>query len=202
VAGAVFAGFAMVLTLALPIRAIYGLHDFITDRHLNNMAKVMLATGLIVAYGYGMEKFYAWYSASPYEGYMMQNRMWGPYSFEYWMLILCNVIAPQFLWIKKVRLSPIALFIISMFINVGMWLERFIIVVTSLHRDYMPSSWDMYHSTPWDWLLYIGTIGIFLLGMLLFIRVMPVINIFEIRLLVPRKGHDKKPDHDAEASAD
>jgi len=204
VAGAVFAGFAMVLTLGLPIRALYGLHDFITDRHLNNMGKVMLATGLIVAYGYAMEQFFAWYSASPYEGYMMQNRMHGPYQFEYWSLILCNVIVPQFLWIKRVRLNPIALFVVSMFINVGMWLERFMIVVTSLHRDYMPSSWDMYHSTPWDWLLYAGTIGIFLLGMLLFIRVMPVINIFEIRLLVPRKGHDKKPDHDApsEASAD
>ncbi|MBT4136653.1 MAG: polysulfide reductase NrfD [Candidatus Latescibacteria bacterium] len=201
VAGAVFAGFAMVLTLALPLRAVYGLHDFITDRHLNNMSKVMLATGLIVAYGYGMEQFYAWYSASTYEGYMMQNRTWGPYSFEYWMLILCNVAVPQLLWIKWVRLNPIMLFIVSMFINVGMWLERFIIVVTSLHRDYMPSSWDMYRSTPWDWLLYIGTIGIFLLGMLLFIRVMPVINIVEIRLLVPRKGHDKKPDHDASADA-
>jgi molybdopterin-containing oxidoreductase family membrane subunit len=161
----------------------------------------MLATGLIVAYGYGMEQFYAWYSASTYEGYMMQNRTWGPYSFEYWMLILCNVAVPQLLWIKWVRLNPIMLFIVSMFINVGMWLERFIIVVTSLHRDYMPSSWDMYRSTPWDWLLYIGTIGIFLLGMLLFIRVMPVINIVEIRLLVPRKGHDKKPDHDASADA-
>lgn len=203
VAGAVFAGFAMVLTLGLPIRAIYGLHDYITDRHLNNMAKVMLATGLIVAYGYLMEQFYAWYSASPYEGYMMQNRTWGPYSLQYWMLILCNIAVPQLLWIKWVRLNPIMLFIISMFINVGMWLERFIIVVTSLHRDYLPSSWDMYHSTPWDWLLYAGTIGIFLVAMLFFIRVMPVINMFEIRLLVPRKGHGKKTDDDAaEASAD
>lgn len=201
VAGAVFAGFAMVLTLGLPIRAIYGLHDFITDRHLNNMAKVMLATGLIVAYGYLMEQFYAWYSASPYEGYMMENRTWGPYSLQYWALILCNIAVPQLLWIKWVRLNPIMLFIISMFINVGMWLERFIIVVTSLHRDYLPSSWDMYHSTPWDWMLYVGTIGIFLVAMLLFIRVMPVINMFEIRLLVPRKGHNKNTDA-AETSAD
>ena len=146
VAGAVYAGFAMVLTLGLPIRYFYGLHDYITDRHLNNMGKVMLATGLIVAYGYAMEQFFAWYSASPYEGYMMQNRTFGPYSGTYWSLILCNVAIPQLLWIKQVRLSPLWLFVISMFINVGMWLERFIIVVTSLHRDFMPSSWDMYHS--------------------------------------------------------
>lgn len=199
VAGAVYAGFAMVLTLGLPIRYFYGLHDYITDRHLNNMGKVMLATGLIVAYGYAMEQFFAWYSASPYEGYMMQNRTFGPYSGTYWSLILCNVAIPQLLWIKKVRLSPIWLFIISMFINVGMWLERFIIVVTSLHRDFMPSSWDMYHSTPWDWGLYAGTIGFFLFMMILFIRVMPVINIFEIRQLVANKNHGK---HAETASAD
>ncbi len=199
VAGAVYAGFAMVLTLGLPIRYFYGLHDYITDRHLNNMGKVMLATGLIVAYGYAMEQFFAWYSASPYEGYMMQNRTFGPYSGTYWSLILCNVAIPQLLWIKKVRLSPLWLFIISMFINVGMWLERFIIVVTSLHRDFMPSSWDMYHSTPWDWGLYAGTIGFFLFMMILFIRVMPVINIFEIRQLVANKSHGE---HAETASAD
>ncbi|MDE2726061.1 MAG: hydrogenase, partial [Gemmatimonadota bacterium] len=130
-------------------------------------------------------------------GYMMQNRTFGPYSGTYWSLILCNVAIPQLLWIKKVRLSPIWLFIISMFINVGMWLERFIIVVTSLHRDFMPSSWDMYHSTPWDWGLYAGTIGFFLFMMILFIRVMPVINIFEIRQLVANKSK-----HAEAASAD
>ena len=200
VAGAVFAGFAMVLTLGLPLRAIYGLHDYITDRHLNNMAKVMLATGLFVTYGYAMEKFFAWYSASTYEGYMIENRLSGPYAPYYWALILCNVVAPQLLWIKKVRLSPYWLFGVSMFINVGMWLERFIIVVTSLHRDYMPSSWDMYHATWWDVGLFAGTIGFFLMMMLLFIRVMPVINIFELRMLVSERAHRRGKGDDAHDS--
>ncbi len=191
VAGAVFAGFAMVLTLAIPIRKIYGLQQIITDRHLNNMAKVMLATGLIVAYGYFMEAFMAWYSASTWEQFMMKNRQTGPYGHYYWMLILCNVIVPQLLWIKRCRLNTIWLMIVSMFINVGMWLERFVIVITSLHRDFMPSSWDMYSPTKWDWGLYLGTFGLFFTLFFLFIRVLPMIAIAEIRALVPESEKGK-----------
>ncbi|MBT5329229.1 MAG: polysulfide reductase NrfD, partial [Gemmatimonadetes bacterium] len=145
VAGAIYAGFAMVLTLMIPMRMIYGLEDFINERHLNNMAKVMLASGMIVAYGYFMEQLIAWYSASTYEGFMMQNRMHGPYSAYYFFLILCNIVVPQLLWIRYFRTNMFWLFFVCQFINVGMWLERFIIVVTSLHRDFMPSSWDMFH---------------------------------------------------------
>ena len=188
VAGAIYAGFAMVLTLVIPVRRIYGLYDFITDRHLENMAKVMLVSGMLVAYGYFMEQYMAWYSAATFETYMMQNRMFGPYGNYYWTLILCNLIVPQILWNKKARTSTFWLFVVAMFINVGMWLERFIIVVTSLHRDYVPSSWDMYHPTFWDWATYIGTIGLFLFLFTLFIRGMPLIAIHEIRTLLPIGG--------------
>ncbi len=185
VAGAIYAGFAMVLTLMIPLRALYGLQDFITERHLDNMGKVMLVAGLIVAYGYFMEQFMAWYSASLYEGFMMQNRMFGPYGVVYWALILCNILVPQMLWSRRVRLSTFWLFVVSMFINVGMWLERFIIVVGSLHRDYLPSSWDMYYPTIWDWALYLGTLGFFVLAFFLFVRGLPLIAIHEIRSLLP-----------------
>ena len=187
VAGAIFAGFAMVLTLAIPLRAAFGLHDFITERHMRNMAKVMLATGLIVVYGYTIELFIAWYGGNPYEQYMITNRIGGPYRFIWYALILCNAIAIQPLWFSKVRRSVVALWIVSMFINVGMWLERFVIVITSLHRDFMPSSWDMYYPTVFDYLTFFGTIGLFLSLMFLFIRLLPMIAIFEMRLLVPKK---------------
>ena len=144
VAGAIFAGFAMVLTLTIPIRKFYGLEDFITMRHLDNMAKVLLATGLLVAYGYMMEIFLAWYSGNPFEEYVIANRMRGPYAPAYWALILCNVLVPQVLWSQRVRKNVVALWGVAMFVNVGMWLERFIIIVTSLHRDFLPSSWEMY----------------------------------------------------------
>ena len=185
VAGAIYAGFAMVLTLMIPLRKLYGLEDFINDRHLNNMAKIMLTSGLIVGYGYMMEKIMAWYSGNAYEIFMMDNRMHGPYAQYYWSLILCNILVPQLLWIKKLRTHTLVLFIVSMFINVGMWLERFIIVVTSLHRDFMPSSWDMYHGTFWDWITYIGTIGMFIALFFLFIRGLPMISLHEIRSLLP-----------------
>ena len=188
VAGAVFAGFAMVLTLAIPLRRVYGLQDLITDKHLDNMAKVMLATGLIVVYGYAMEAFMAWYSGAPYERFMMINRMLGPYGWSYWLLLLCNFAAVQFLWSHRIRHSTTALFIISMFVNVGMWLERFVIIVTSLHRDFLPSSWDMYTPTFWDSSLFIGSIGLFLTLFYLFIRLLPMISIFEMRDLVHKTG--------------
>ena len=143
VAGAIYSGFAMVLTLAIPLRKFYHLEDFITMRHLENMAKVMLATGLIVAYGYMMETFMAFYSEDAFERYMMMNRMFGPYAVVYWLLILCNIALPQTLWFKRIRMNVPALFALSLIVNVGMWLERFVIIVTSLHRDFLPSSWHV-----------------------------------------------------------
>jgi molybdopterin-containing oxidoreductase family membrane subunit len=180
VAGAIYSGFAMVLTLAIPLRAAYGLEDFITMRHLQNMAKVMLATGLIVAYGYLMEAFIAWYGGNEFERYMIINRATGPYAPVYWTLLLCNIIAPQALWSARVRSSVVALFVIAVVVNIGMWLERFIIVVTSLHRDFLVSSWGMYLPTFWDWATFIGTIGLFLALLFLFIRFLPMISISEM----------------------
>jgi molybdopterin-containing oxidoreductase family membrane subunit len=185
VAGAIYAGFAMVLTLSIPLRKAYGLEDFITMKHLENMAKVMLATGLIVAYGYTMETFMAWYSGNPYESFMMTNRMTGPYAPFYWALILCNVIAPNFLWVKNLRTSVPFLFFISLVVSVGMWLERFVIIPTSLHRDFLPSSWGHYAGSFYDWTAFLGTIGLFLTLFFLFIRFMPMISIFEMRTIVP-----------------
>jgi molybdopterin-containing oxidoreductase family membrane subunit len=184
VAGAIFAGFAMVLTIAIPLRAFYKLQDFITMRHIENMAKVTLATGLVVAYGYLSEIFFAFYSGEYYEQYFIANRITGPYWWAFWALILCNVIAPQALWSKRVRTNLPLLFLIMMFVNIGMWLERFVIIVVSLHRQYLQSSWDMYAGTIWDWTTYLGTIGLFLTLMFLFIRTLPAIAIFETRELV------------------
>jgi molybdopterin-containing oxidoreductase family membrane subunit len=193
VAGAIFSGFAMVLTLAIPLRAVYGLHDFITMRHLDYMAKVLLATGMIVGYGYLMEGFFAWYSANPYETYMMANRMTGPYSGRFWIMIFCNVLAVQALWSRRVRSSVSAIFLIAVTVNVGMWLERFIIVVTSLHRDYLPSSWGTYEGTVWDWTHFLGSIGLFLTLLYLFIRFLPMISMFEMRELVSESRPGEAP---------
>ena len=186
VAGAIYAGFAMVLILAIPIRAIYRLEDFITLRHLDNMAKIILVTGLIVAYGYMMEAFMGWYSANPYEEYMVLNRMRGPYAPLYWALIACNALAPQVFWLKRARSSIPVLFIIAIIVSIGMWLERFIIVVTSLHRDFLPSSWGMYYPTVWDWATFLGTIGLFVSLIFLFVRFLPMISIFEMRTILPQ----------------
>jgi molybdopterin-containing oxidoreductase family membrane subunit len=186
VAGAIYSGFAMVMVLAIPIRAAYGLEDFITSRHLQNMAKVMLATGLIVAYGYMMEAFMAWYSAGEYERYMMLNRIKGPYGPAYWALIVTNILIPQALWLRRVRTNVVWLWVIALIVNIGMWLERFVIVVTSLHRDFLPSSWGMYYPTFWDWSTYLGSIGLFFALLFLFLRFLPVISIFEMRTLVEK----------------
>jgi Ni/Fe-hydrogenase subunit HybB-like protein len=184
VAGAIYSGFAMVLTLAIPIRKYYKLEDLITMRHLELMGKVMLATGLIVAYGYMMETFIAFYSGNSFDRYMIMNRMAGPYKYVYWLLIACNIVIPQSLWSKRVRRSVLGLFIISLVVNVGMWLERFVIIVVSLHREYVPSKWDMYYPTRWDWATYAGTIGLFLTLFYLFLRFVPMISIVEVRSLV------------------
>jgi Ni/Fe-hydrogenase subunit HybB-like protein len=194
VAGAIYAGFAMVLTLAIPLRKAYGLEDFITMRHIENMAKVMLATSLIVAYGYSMEAFMAWYSGNTYERFMMWNRMFGPYGWSYWLLIFCNVFVINTLWIKRLRTNTVYLFVVSLIVGVGMWLERFVIIVTSLHRDFLPSSWGSYRGTPWDYSMFFGTIGLFLTLFFLFIRFLPTISIFEMRTLVPAAtGEEKQP---------
>ena len=186
VAGAIYAGFAMVLTLAIPLRKMYGVEDFITMRHLENMAKVTLVTGLIVVYGYAMEAFYAWYSANQYESFMIGNRMFGPYGWSYWLLIFCNVFVINTLWIKKLRTNTAYLFVVSLIVGVGMWLERFVIIVTSLNRDFVPSSWGMYYPTRWDFMTFFGTIGLFLTLFLLFLRFVPMIAIFEVKMLLPQ----------------
>jgi len=185
VAGAIYAGFAMVLILAIPLRAIYDLEDFITLRHLQNMAKILLVTGLVVFYGYLMEIFFGWYSANPYEEYMIQNRMQGPYAWAYWLLMFCNGMAPQVFWSAKARSSIVTLFVVSLIVSVGMWFERFIIIVVSLHRDFLPSSWGMYYPTHVDLMTFFGTIGLFVTLLFLFVRVLPMISIFEMRTLVP-----------------
>src|SRR5262245_40342801 len=185
VAGAIYSGFAMVMTLAIPMRAAFHLEDLITMRHIHNMAKIMLATGLIVAYAYVNEVFYAWYSGNLYEQFMMQNRQTGPYGPAYWMLIAINACMIQLLWFRKVRDNVVLLFILSLFVNVGMWLERFVIIVVSLHRDFLPSSWAMYAPTRWDWAMFTGTIGLFLSLFFLFVRLLPAISIFEVRTLLP-----------------
>jgi Ni/Fe-hydrogenase subunit HybB-like protein len=185
VAGAIYSGFAMVLVLAIPIRKFYGVEDMITMRHLDNAAKVMLGTGLIVAYGYMMEAFFAYYSGNTYEWFMMKNRALGPYAWAYWTLIATNILTPQVLWIRQVRLKPVLLFIVSLVILFGMWMERFVIIITSLHRDFLPSSWGIYVPTRWDFLTFFGTLGLFFTAMLLFVRLMPMITIFEMRMLLP-----------------
>jgi Ni/Fe-hydrogenase subunit HybB-like protein len=185
VAGAIYSGFAMVLMLAIPIRKIYGLEDFITDRHLQNSAKVMLATGWIVAYGYAIEAFTGWYGGNRYDQTLLWNRLYGPYANLYYALLICNIFIPQLLWIRKMRTNPVWLFLISFVILVGMWLERFVIIVISLSRDFLTSSWGMYYPTRWDFMTFFGTIGMFLMSMFLFVRILPMISIFEMRTLLP-----------------
>jgi molybdopterin-containing oxidoreductase family membrane subunit len=195
VAGAIFAGFAMVLILCIPLRHLYGMKDFITHTHLVYMGKVMMATGFIVVYGYAMEAFFGWYSASQYEYFMIKNRIWdGPYWWSYWMLIFCNGISIQFLWFKRFRESEFWLFVISIIVSLGMWLERFVIIVTSLHRDFLPSSWAMYSPTIFDISMFTGTIGFFFTLIYLFVRFVPMISIFEVRTLLPEAnvhGHQQ-----------
>jgi Ni/Fe-hydrogenase subunit HybB-like protein len=185
VAGAIYSGFAMVLVLAIPIRRFYDVKDFITERHLENSAMVMLATGLIVAYGYAMEAFMNWYSGNRYDSFLQWNRLHGPYAPYYLLLLFCNIVLPQILWIRKFRTNSIWLFLISLDVLVGMWLERFIIVIVSLHRDFLNSSWGMYYPTRWDWAIFMGTLGMFSAAMFLFVRILPMISIFELRTLLP-----------------
>ena len=196
VAGAVFSGFGMVMTLMLIARAVYGMRSLVTMKHLELMNKIMLVTGSLVGYAYGMEFFIAWYGANDYERYVFfNNRATGPYAWAYWIMISCNVISPQLFWFKKLRTSIPVMFVVSILINIGMWFERFVIIVTSLHRDFLPSSWGYYRPTLVDIFTYLGTLGLFFTAFLLFIRWVPMIAVAEVKGVLP----EADPHHDGGA---
>ena len=184
VAGAIFSGFAMVLTLAVPCRKIFGLEDFITIRHIENMNKVILVTGTLVGYAYAMEFFIAWYSGSPYEGFAFVNRAFGPYWWAYLTMVSCNVISPQFFWSKRLRTNLTVTFILSIFVNIGMWFERFVITM-SLHRDFLPAAWDYYTPTIFDVSLLLGSFGLFFTLFILFLKFLPAVAISEVKGVLP-----------------
>ena len=184
VAGAIFSGFGMVLTLLIILREVFRLKDYITINHLENMAKVITLTGSLVGLAYATEFFIAWYSGSEMEGFVFINRMFGPYWWAYWIMVSCNVISPQLFWFKKIRTNVYALWIIAIFVNIGMWFERYVIVVTSLHRDFLPSSWDLYVLTIHDYLIMLGSFGLFFTLFLLFARLLPTIAMAEIKTVL------------------
>jgi len=193
VAGAIFSGFGMVLTLLLPLRAVYGLHDLITQRHIDNMCKITLATGSMVGYAYITEFFIAWYGANPYETFAFINRAFGQYSWAYYIMFSCNVITPQLFWLRKVRENTALVWVISIFVNVGMWFERFVITVTSLANDFLPSSWGYYSPTIVDIMTFFGTFGVFSTLFLLFLRFLPLMPMGEVKHVMPQAdphGHD------------
>jgi molybdopterin-containing oxidoreductase family membrane subunit len=192
VAGAIFSGFAMVQTLLIITRKAMHLEDFITPSHIENMNKILIATGSIVGLAYGTELFMAWYSGVEYEQYAFINRATGPYWWAYVIMVSCNVLSSQLLWIKKLRTSLMFTFFLSIVINIGMWFERFVIIVTSLHRDYLTSSWTMYKPTIVEYGLLIGTLGIFFTAFLLFIRIFPVISIAEVKSILKTGSKHKK----------
>jgi len=194
VAGAIFSGFAMVMTLALIARKIFGLEHFITLNHLEKMNKIMLVTGSMVGYAYIMEFFIAWYSGNEFESFAFINRAFGPYAWAYWTMFICNVLLPQLFWFKKIRTSIPIMFTMTIFINIGMWFERFVITVTSLSRDFLPSSWDYYIPTIFDVFTFIGSFGLFFTLFLLFLRFLPMISMAEVKGVLPQAdphyGHD------------
>jgi Ni/Fe-hydrogenase subunit HybB-like protein len=190
VSGAIYSGFAMVIALAVPLRKYYGLEDFLTVRHLDNMGKIMLGTGMIVAYSYVMETFMAFYSGNKFDIFMIMNRMTGPYATVYWTLIATNLVIPQLLWSSKIRRNALWLWVLSFSVQTGMWLERYMIIITGLHRDFIPSSWGMFYPTRWDYIIFVGTIGLFFTLFYLFIRFLPMISIFEMRDLVHKTAEE------------
>jgi molybdopterin-containing oxidoreductase family membrane subunit len=194
VAGAIFSGFAMVLTLFILARKIYGLEEIMTIDHMEKMNIIILVTGNMVGFAYMMEFFIAWYSAVEYERFAFINRAFGQYAWAYWIMISCNVISPLFFWSKNLRRNVVFTFIISIVVNIGMWFERFVITVTSLANDYLPSSWDYYSPTWVDILTYVGTFGLFFTFFLLFLRFLPMIAIAEVKAIMPaakiQHGHD------------
>ena len=193
VAGAIFSGFGMVLTLMLPLRSIYGLHDLITQYHIDCMCKIILATGSMVGYAYAIEFFIAWYGANDFESFAFINRAFGPYAWAYWIMITCNVISPQLFWFRRIRENPALVWIICIFVNIGMWFERFVIVVTSLSRDFLPSSWGYYSPTLTDIMTYVGTFGIFTFLFLLFLRFLPLMAMAEIKAVTPQADPHHNP---------
>jgi molybdopterin-containing oxidoreductase family membrane subunit len=195
VAGAVFSGFAMVLTLLIITRKVFALERYITARHLENMAKVLLTTGMLVGCAYGTELFMAWYSGNPYERFTFMNRAFGPYAPFYWTMVFCNVIVPQIFWSARARHSVAVIFVASIFVNIGMWLERFNIVVTSLSRDYLPSSWSHYTPTLVEVGIFVGTFGLFFTCYLLFVRIAPVIAFHEVKHTLSEQSADHGGEH-------
>jgi molybdopterin-containing oxidoreductase family membrane subunit len=188
VAGAIFSGFAMVITLAVPARAYFGLKNLITLRHLENICKIILVTSLMVGYAYSVELFTAWYSQNPYESFVfLGNRPFGPYGLFYWIMVSCNVIIPQLFWFKKCRTTPWIMVIIAVLVNVGMWMERFVIMM-SLTRDFLPSSWGLFIPSPIDFVMLIGSFGLFFTLFLLFCRYLPVVAMAEVKTVLPH-GH-------------
>ena len=190
VAGAIFGGFAMVILLAIPCRKWFGLAEMITNRHMENMAKVMLATGMIVGLAYTTEFFIAWYSGNPYEGFTFLNRVFGPYAWAFWTMFSCNVFIPQLLWFKKIRNHMGWLFFVATAVTIGMWFERFVIIITSLTRDFLPSSWGMYVPSWVDIVMFAGSFGLFFMLFLLFLRFLPSVNMAEVKSVMPQaKAH-------------
>ncbi len=185
VAGAIYSGFAMVLTLMVVTRVAFGLKNIVTIRHFDRMAQIMLLTGSLVGYAYGMEFFIAWYSGNPYEQFVFINRALGPYGWAYWIMVTCNVVSPQLFWSKRMRTSIPVLFTVSVFVNIGMWFERFVIIVSSLHRDFLPSSWAMYRPTVWEVLTLVGSFGLFFTLFCLFVRFLPVVAMAEVKAVLP-----------------
>ena len=186
VAGAIFSGFAMVMTIAVIARKAFGLEDFITLRHLENMNKVMLLTSMMVGYAYGCEFFIAWYSGNEYESFTFLNRAFGPYAWAYWTMVFCNVVVPQVFWFRRFRRSIPVMFVASLLINVGMWFERFVIVVSSLANDFLPSSWHYFTPTMIDILMFVGSFGLFFALFLLFMRFLPFISMAEVKGVLPQ----------------
>jgi molybdopterin-containing oxidoreductase family membrane subunit len=191
VAGAIFSGFAMVLTLLLVTRKVFKLEDYITIYHIELMNIIIIITGSIVGIAYITEFFIAWYGQVPAESYAFYNRMQGPYWWAYWSMMTCNVISPQLFWFKKIRTSIVATFVLSIIVNIGMWFERFVIIVTSLHRDYLPSSWSMFHPTIYDIGEYVFTFGVFFTAFFLFAKFFPVINMAEVKSIVKSSSEKK-----------
>jgi Ni/Fe-hydrogenase subunit HybB-like protein len=199
VAGAIFSGFAMVIKLLVPLRRLFNLKDLITARHLDNMCKVILATSLIVGYAYCVEFFIAWYGANPFEGFAFWNRATGPYAWAFWTMVTCNVVIPHLFWFKWFRTNTIAMFIVCVFVNIGMWFERFVIIVTSLHRDFLPSSWGYFSPTWVDVTIFVGSFGLFFAAFLLFLRFLPTVAMAEVKSIMtghPTHGTDQPRDVD------
>jgi molybdopterin-containing oxidoreductase family membrane subunit len=186
VAGAIYSGFAMVVTLMVITRKAFDLEKIITLRHFDNMAKIMMTTALMVGYAYGMEFFIAMYSGNEYEQFVFINRAFGPYAWAYWIMVSCNVLSPQLFWFRRFRTNMVALFIISIFVNIGMWFERFTIVASSLHRDFLPSSWDYYTPTFWDVAAFLGSFGLFFTMFCLFVRFLPIVATAEVKAVMPQ----------------